>query len=227
MYLDGTGDAKSDGDTVIDNGRDQGRRHALVADTDGIGQDNSRSGEGHIHAPWNNQQSDKGQRPVGLVDGGDSAEDIANGKCQHGDEHDPARLHLLHEETRREGGDEAHDSRGHEFGGREKRGALADDYEKAPVVVDPDAKTGPAAGDAGEDEGDIGVQNVEGDEWMRCEFDLVGEERGQDDRADDQEDVDVRLFPAYDRALIPRDVDEDQPRYTQCGTNNVQLESEF
>lgn len=104
---------------------------------------------------------------------------------------------------------------------------LADDFEEAPVVVDPDAETGPAAGDADEDEGDIGVQNVEGDERMRCEFDLVGEERGQDDRADDQEDVDVRLFPAYDGALIPRDVDKDQARYTQRGTDNVQLENEF
>jgi hypothetical protein len=57
---------------------------------DGITHDQRTGGETHVHAPGDDENDDKGLRPVGLVrrHGGD--EDAARHEGEHADHHHPA-----------------------------------------------------------------------------------------------------------------------------------------
>jgi hypothetical protein len=90
MRLHGARDPDADTDTVIHDGVDHAGRHALVFLLDGIAHDQRAGGETHVHAPGDDEDNDKGLRPVGLVRRHCGDEDAARHEGEHADHHYPA-----------------------------------------------------------------------------------------------------------------------------------------
>lgn len=95
------------------------------------------------------QDGDEHLRPVGLMRGLKSGDELADEKRQHRD-HDGERHRGVREhEARHAGGEEAADHRGDELGGDEQGRLAADFQQEAPAEVNPDSEGAPSDADEG------------------------------------------------------------------------------
>ena len=107
-----------------------------------------------------------------------------------------------------------------ELGRCEQRGLAPLDFEKIADIEDEDAEAGPAGADAGQREERIDFQDADGNQGVAHPL-LDDDEYGEDDDADNHDDVCVRCRPAYHGPLIPGEVEEDQGGHAGEGAEDI------
>ena len=122
----------------------------------GVGQDERRGGETHVHAPGDDDGADEGLRPVVLVNGRCGDEDRADGEGGQRDGHHPCWAQPAEQQACCDGGKPAGYGDGAAPRGGLQGGGAPQLLVELPDVVHPDAEAAPSAGYAGEDEGDVG-----------------------------------------------------------------------
>lgn len=67
IYLNSSGDTQESGDAVVDESVDERCSETLMFARHGVGEDDGRGGEGHVHAKGHDDDADEGHTPVDSV----------------------------------------------------------------------------------------------------------------------------------------------------------------
>ncbi len=161
----------------------------------------------HVHAERDDEGRHKGLGPVGLVNGHGGGENRGDAESDQGEDHDIWNRHFGDEEASHHRGDETGDGgwrvlcRSHEWR------VVPELLQELPHVVQPDPEAGPAGCCCRENEEHRGGKCLDRQQRLRnSAFHKDEDDQRQD--AQDQENVDVWIWPTHSRALVPSDVDE-------------------
>lgn len=103
--LDSSSESQAERDAVVDDGVDKARGNALMFFADGVGEDDRRSREGHVHSPRDHDRTDESLGPVGLIDWHCGHENVADGEGGQGNHHHPRRTEAGEENSGDDSGD--------------------------------------------------------------------------------------------------------------------------
>lgn len=223
MHLDDAREAETERDAEVDHRVDEARADTLVLLGDRVRQYDRGGGEADVHAKGDDDEAEERLRPVGLAHGRRGEEDGPDEVREQGEHHGQRGADAVEEQAREDGGARARDGVGRVPGRGEQRGRVPEELEELPDVEEEDAEAGPAAGDAGEDGADVGVEALGREERGGDDAGFEVEEGGDEERAEDEGGDDVGLLPADQGALVPGEVDEDEGCHARDAAKGVQL----